>query len=490
MLLSDSPLLLPIPPGWKDPIRRWELRLRAQGQRSASIDTRIRHIRRLARDLDANSPSDVCSDDLIEWSGAQEWAPETRHGYHASARLFFRWWATQDGGTASPADALTGIRRHTPPPRPTPEDILHDAIAAATPRTQLILRLAAELGLRRSEIATLHRRHLTESPDGWTLTVHGKGGRTRVLPVTASLAHAVRHAGDAWIFPGQIDGHLSPRWVSKLAAQVLPPGWSLHTLRHRFATTAYRHGGHDLLGVQQALGHGSVQTTQRYTAGSPDSIRAMTASAAITSTRPPTTPRRTTTMRITICNVKGGTGKTTSAIMLAAAADAAGHTARVLDADPQGSASDWAAIAEDASDPLPFDVVPVNARSLARRSSAPEVDWEIVDCPPGMPAVINAAIDTADAVIIPTCPSGIEVARMWETLDLVGHRPAAVLLTSAQLGTRTLRDTQEALADQEVSVFSNVIPQRQQIKMSWGRRPAWPWHGYDGVLTEIEKELR
>ena len=195
-------------------------------------------------------------------------------------------------------------------------------------------------------------------------------------------------------------------------------------------------------------------------------------------------------MRITICNVKGGTGKTTSAIMLAAAAHAAGQTARVLDADPQGSASDWAAIAEDASDPLPFDVVPVNARSLARRSSVPEVDWEIVDCPPGMPAVINAAIDTADAVIIPTCPSGIEVARMWETLGLVGHRPAAVLLTSAQLGTRTLRDTQEALADQEVSVFSNVIPQRQQIKMCWGRRPAWPWHGYDGVLTEIEKELR
>lgn len=147
MLLSDSPLLLPIPPGREAPIRRWELRLRAQGQRSASIDTRVRHIRRLARDLDAISPSGVCSDDLIEWSGAQEWAPETRHGYHASARLFFRWWATQDDGTASPADVLTGIRRHTPPPRPTPEDILHDAIAAATPRTQLILRLAAELGL-------------------------------------------------------------------------------------------------------------------------------------------------------------------------------------------------------------------------------------------------------------------------------------------------------------------------------------------------------
>ena len=487
MLLSDSHLLLPIPQGWATPIRQWELHLRSQGQRPATVDTRIRHVRRLARDIDAGSPDAVEEDDLTAWSGLQQWAPETRHSHHASIRLFFRWWCGRTGAP-SPGEVLGGIRRHVPPPRPTPEDILRAAIREAAPRTRLILQLAAELGLRRSEIASLHRRDLVHAPDGWTLTVQGKGGRTRVLPVTDSLARDIQQAGQTWIFPGQIDGHLSARWVSKLAARVLPPGWTLHSLRHRFATTAYRQGGHDILGVQQALGHGSVQTTQRYTAGTPSAIRAMTASAALTTTSI-NHHRKATTMRISICNVKGGTGKTTSAIMLAAAAHAAGYSTRVLDADPQGSASDWAALAEDSGRPLEFEVVAVNARSLTRTTGAP-VEFEFVDCPPGMPSVINAAINTADAVIVPTCPSGIEVARMWETLDLVDHSPAAVLLTSVQLGTRTLRDTQEALADQQVAVFTNVIPQRQQIKMAWGTNPSWPWHGYDGVIDELKEQLQ
>lgn len=488
MLTSDNPLLLPVPATWETAIRSWELALRAHGHRPATIETRIRHIRRLARDLYPTPPEAVTADDLLAWSGSQTWAPETRHGYHCSARLFFR--HISRNGSPSPGEVLVGIRRHVPPPRPTPEDVLLTALDKAPPRTRLILRLAAELGLRRGEIAGLHQRDLREDDDGWWLTVTGKGGRTRVLPVTAGLAEAIRAAGATFVFPGLIDGHLSTQWVATLARRVLLPGWTLHTLRHRFATTAYRRGGRDIISVQTALGHASIQTTRRYTAGAPDSIRTTTEAAALTAPAPSIPrPLRRTPMRITICNVKGGTGKTTSAIMLAAVAADAGHTVRVLDADPQGSASDWAALADDDGTPLPFDVLACNARSLTR-PAGPPVDFEFVDCPPGMPAVINAAISTADAVIVPTCPSGIEIARTWETLDLAEHRPTAVLLTSAQLGTRTLRDTQAAFADEGVAVFTNIVPQRQAIKAAWGHRPTWPWHGYDGVLDELKEQIQ
>lgn len=189
---------------------------------------------------------------------------------------------------------------------------------------------------------------------------------------------------------------------------------------------------------------------------------------------------------IAICNVKGGTGKTTSAIFLATYLADQGYSVTVLDADPQGSATDWALIAEENDHALPFSVHAVNARSISARRD--NTDFSIIDCPPGNPAIIEAALKAADAVIIPTSPSAIEVQRMWETLELIRDTPAAVLLTSAQLNTRTLSDLQGALNAAQVPTFTNIICARQAIKRMWGQRPK-SFHGYDGVAGEIIHEL-
>lgn len=273
-LISDQCNLKPIPPGWAEPLRNFELYLRALGRAHRTIDTRIRHLRTLARGLPSKEPCEVTEQELITWSGNRIWSPETRHAYHASIRLFFRWLCTS-AGTADPSRHLGSIRRPVPPPRPAPDAAITKAIAEADDRTELILRLAAELGLRASEIARLHTDDLTHGPDSWaTLVVNGKGGQLRLLPCPPHLTCAIRiQAPDpgGWVFPGNIDGHLSPRWVSKLAAAALPDAWTLHTLRHRFATAAYNAADkHDLIGVQRALGHTSITTTQRYTASATD----------------------------------------------------------------------------------------------------------------------------------------------------------------------------------------------------------------------------
>ena len=288
MLISDSPWLLPIPPDWQTKLRDWELSLHARGLRQATVDTRIRHLRRLARDLDAPTPSAVTPTMLTNWSGQQRWAPETRHAYHESIKLFYKW-AESQWAISNPAEkTLHKIKRTTPPARPTPEQILHTAVETSPPRTELILRLAAELGLRRTEIALLHNNDLAQTAEGWVLEIHGKGGKTRYLPCPPELAHKIRTTGGpTWIFPGEINGHLSPRWISKLAAKQLPKPWSLHTLRHRFATIAYNHAGHDLIAVQQALGHTSIQTTQRYTAHQPQQLTHLTQATQITNDKEP-----------------------------------------------------------------------------------------------------------------------------------------------------------------------------------------------------------
>ena len=138
------------------------------------------------------------------------------------------------------------------------------ALIRADQRTRLILRLGGEAGLRRAEIAQVHRRDVFQDLAGWSLLVHGKGGKLRTVPLGDDLAQAVlEECGTGFAFIGEDNGHLSARWVGKLATMVLPRPWTLHKLRHRFASRAYG-ATSDLLAVQRLLGHASPATTQRY----------------------------------------------------------------------------------------------------------------------------------------------------------------------------------------------------------------------------------
>ena len=133
--------------------------------------------------------------------------------------------------------------------------------------------------MRRAEIAQVHERDLMRDLLGWSLVVHGKGRRDRVLPLTDDQASALRLAcRGGWMLPGRIEGHLSPRRVGELAAEALAEGWTAHTLRHRAATAVHEQTG-DLLAVQAMLGHASVATTQRYVATSDDRLRRAMATA-------------------------------------------------------------------------------------------------------------------------------------------------------------------------------------------------------------------
>lgn len=67
-------------------------------------------------------------------------------------------------------------------------------------------------------------------------------------------------------------------------------------------------------------------------------------------------------MRIAFAHTKGGVGKTTASIMLAAAVEKRGIPVVVYDADPQASASRWAEVAIARDDPLGFEVKRVNAQ--------------------------------------------------------------------------------------------------------------------------------
>lgn len=143
-------------------------------------------------------------------------------------------------------------------------------------------RLAGEGGLRRAEVAAVHTDDLITDADGYVLIVHGKGGKQRSVPITDSLAAEILAASPGWLFPVKRNPstHVSAEYVGTLVSDCMPQGWSMHKLRHRYATRGYAATG-NLRAVQEALGHASVATTQRYTAVTARDVRSVSEAASM-----------------------------------------------------------------------------------------------------------------------------------------------------------------------------------------------------------------
>lgn len=271
-----------VPPAWAAAIEEWERALRAAGRSAQTIETRTEHLRRCARQAGATAPGTLSSARLVRWAGSRTWARESRRSMYASLRSFYRWAVETGRSVDDPTEALPSVAAGPAVPRPVPEGDYRRALAAADPRTRVVLRLAAEAGLRRAEIAQVGRRDLIGDLGGWTLVVHGKGQRDRLVPLTDSLAREVRArigAGD-WLLPSPYGGHLTPRHVGKIASRMFPESITLHMLRHRFATVVHT-STRDLITTQKLLGHASVATTQRYVAVQDDALRGAVATAAV-----------------------------------------------------------------------------------------------------------------------------------------------------------------------------------------------------------------
>lgn len=96
-----------------------------------------------------------------------------------------------------------------------------------------------------------------------------RGALLRELELRRAGQHGTGWSGpfcqvDGYVFPSQHHpGALTAYTVGKIGAGCLPDRWSLHTLRHRFATSAYG-VQRDLRAVQELLGHSKPETTARY----------------------------------------------------------------------------------------------------------------------------------------------------------------------------------------------------------------------------------
>ena len=134
---------------------------------------------------------------------------------------------------------------------------------------------------------------------------------------------------------------------------------------------------------------------------------------------------------IAIVSQKGGAGKTTLALHVATAAEAAGLPAAIIDLDPQASAAGWG---DSRQGEAPVVVALPHTRLPQGLQAATDGGAELVviDTAPHSEAAAMAATRSADLVLIPCRPSAFDLAAIKTTASLVKMRgkPAFVIFTA------------------------------------------------------------
>lgn len=269
------------PDAWAGHLANWTAWLIAGGLPVATtVALRAYQLRRVAAVFASRSPWDITPDELARWLAGHEWGNETLRSYRSALRSFYGWAQAAGHCTSNPAALLRKVKPSAARPRPAGEMVIADALAGAEPRVVLMLLLGSRHGLRRGEIARVHTTDLIREDDGWSLMVHGKGGKDRIVPLLDAVAALIRAAPAGWLFSSERSGGpLTTAHVGKLMSRALGPDAVPHQLRHRFASTAYQQTL-DIRSVQELLGHASVATTQRYTAVGAGALRRVLGSAA------------------------------------------------------------------------------------------------------------------------------------------------------------------------------------------------------------------
>ena len=288
----------PAAPDLRTAIEDWQTWLR--GERRAALNTRTAYLGDLTRFLEflmghlggrptLASLAELRPADFRAWLAAQAARGVSRSTSARGlsvVRGFYRWLA-KAGLVDNPAVAALKTPRV---PRPVPKALtveeardLLDSVPelARAPwigkRDAAVIALLYGCGLRIGEALSLARRE-APAPGKEALTVTGKGGKERAVPLLPAVVEAIRDYPEACphalapegpLFVGVRGKALGPRHIQARMAELrvllgLPETASPHALRHSFATHLLAGGG-DLRAIQELLGHASLSTTQRYT---------------------------------------------------------------------------------------------------------------------------------------------------------------------------------------------------------------------------------
>ncbi len=142
---------------------------------------------------------------------------------------------------------------------------------------------------------------------------------------------------------------------------------------------------------------------------------------------------------ITVAQQKGGAGKTTLAAHLGVAMAQTGKSVALVDIDPQGSLSRWAAVREAADITEPA----LTVSQIQGWRTATEVDKlaanhdiVLIDSPPHMETESRLAVRAANLVLVPIQPSPMDVWASESTVEMADDEKSSCLLVLNRVPAR------------------------------------------------------
>lgn len=170
-------------------------------------------------------------------------------------------------------------------------------------------------------------------------------------------------------------------------------------------------------------------------------------------------------MVIGFLNQKGGVGKTTTAINVAASLIRRNKKLLYIDADPQGSAIQWHAVEENNAFEIlhyPEPILKVDIRELSKN-----YDCIVVDAPPAIGDITESILAITDLTIIPLSPSPLDLWSCQSTLEMIEEiqpeRPemeVRLLINRKIQGTRVGREARESVEKFDAEVLDTELCQR------------------------------